>query len=333
MLVSILIPAFNAERWIAETLRSAVSQTWDAKEIIVVDDGSTDRTGDISRQFPVRVVRQQNQGAAEARNVAFALSRGEFIQWLDADDVLAPDKIERQMVHSGDPRMLLSSPWAEFMFRRSVAEARPTALWADLTPQEWLFRKVAQNLWMPPCTWLVSRELTEAAGPWDRTMYVDDDGEYFCRVIAKSSGVRFVPDAKSYYRHSGSGSLSRIGRSKKKMGAQFRSLELHIAHLLSFGDTEQARQACVSFLRVWLPTFIPDRPDLADHARELAAELGGRLDSPRLSWKYDWIRAAFGWNLAKHAQVLLPNARLASVRLWDRLLYQIQSQRGQSESF
>src|ERR1700753_4047256 len=99
-LVSILIPAFNAEEWIVDTLRSALAQTWEPKEIIVVDDGSTDRTLTIARLFEsygVRVLTQKNQGAAVARNRAFAHSRGEYIQWLDADDLLARDKIARQM--------------------------------------------------------------------------------------------------------------------------------------------------------------------------------------------------------------------------------------------
>lgn len=99
-LVSILIPAFNAEEWIADTLRSAIAQSWPRKEIIVVDDGSTDQTLTVARQFEsdsVRVVTQENQGAAAARNKAFSLSSGEYIQWLDADDLLAPDKIARQM--------------------------------------------------------------------------------------------------------------------------------------------------------------------------------------------------------------------------------------------
>src|SRR5262249_31339743 len=98
--VSILIPAFNAERWIGDTLRSALSQTWPSKEIIVVDDGSTDRTVEIARKFEpegVRVFTQKNQGAAAARNKAYSLSKGDYIQWLDADDLLAPDKIERQL--------------------------------------------------------------------------------------------------------------------------------------------------------------------------------------------------------------------------------------------
>src|SRR5277367_2921044 len=96
-LVSIVIPAYNAEKWIADTLRSAIAQTWPYKEIIVVDDGSTDRTVEVARRFAskqVVVVSKENHGAAAARNDALRLSQGDYIQWLDADDILAPDKIE-----------------------------------------------------------------------------------------------------------------------------------------------------------------------------------------------------------------------------------------------
>ena len=98
-LVSILIPAYNAAEWIAESLRSAMEQTWPRKEIIVVDDGSRDRTAEVARRFAsneVAVVSIENQGAAAARNHALQLAQGDYIQWLDADDLLAPDKIERQ---------------------------------------------------------------------------------------------------------------------------------------------------------------------------------------------------------------------------------------------
>ena len=97
-LVSILIPAYNAEEWITDTLRCAIAQTWEPKQIIVVDDGSTDRTLAIARQFEsdqFRVVTQKNQGAAATRNQALSLCRGDYIQYLDADDLIAPDKISR----------------------------------------------------------------------------------------------------------------------------------------------------------------------------------------------------------------------------------------------
>jgi glycosyltransferase involved in cell wall biosynthesis len=93
-LVSILIPAHNAEAWIADTVRSAIGQSWPRKEIIIVDDGSTDQTFAVARGFAskdVTVVTHENQGAASTRNYAFSLCQGDFIQWLDADDLLSPD--------------------------------------------------------------------------------------------------------------------------------------------------------------------------------------------------------------------------------------------------
>src|SRR5579872_1958519 len=117
-LVSILVPAYNVEEFIGESLQSAVAQTLRRKEIIVVDDGSRDRTAKIARQFSskdVKVVSIPNGGAAAARNHALSLAQGNYIQWLDADDLLAADKIERQMraLSEGDTkRVLLSSPWA-----------------------------------------------------------------------------------------------------------------------------------------------------------------------------------------------------------------------------
>src|SRR5690242_2593971 len=99
-LVSILIPAYNAEPWIAGTIKSALDQTWSRKEVIVVDDGSRDRTLAVAKQFAsknVSIVTQQNQGASAARNKAFDLCQGDYIQWLDADDLLAPAKIAQQV--------------------------------------------------------------------------------------------------------------------------------------------------------------------------------------------------------------------------------------------
>src|SRR6476646_10423208 len=146
-LVSILIPAYNAERWIAQTILSALAQTWPRKEIIVVDDGSRDQTLQAARQFAsedVSVVGQANQGAATARNKAFELCQGDYIQWLDADDLLSPDKVGKQMAAAGESQdkwKLFSSGWGYFMYRPARAKFIPSPLWCDLTPAEWLVRR------------------------------------------------------------------------------------------------------------------------------------------------------------------------------------------------
>ena len=98
-LVSVLIPCFNAERYVGEAIESALAQTHPNVEVVVVDDGSTDGSPDVIRSFGSRIVVEigPNRGACAARNRALALSHGEFVQFLDADDLLSPNKIERQL--------------------------------------------------------------------------------------------------------------------------------------------------------------------------------------------------------------------------------------------
>ena len=335
-LVSILIPAFNAGEWIADAIASAVGQTWPRKEVIVVDDGSRDATLAIARQYAsrgVEVVSQSNQGAAAARNLAYAISQGRYIQWLDADDLLGPDKIARQMDavgHGAGTRTLLSSAWGRFMYRPQRVCFTPTPLWCDLSPVEWLFRKMGQNLHMQTATWLVSRELTEAAGPWNTQLLGDDDGEYFCRVLLQSRGVKFIPEATVYYRATGSGSVSYIGLSTAKMTSQLCSMKLHIAYLRSLEDSDRTRAASVQFLQNWLPFFHPMRPDLVKESMQMAEELGGALQMPVLSWKYSWIRTIFGWDAAKRAQVFLPRAKWSLLRFADKTMWRLEGRKGAS---
>jgi glycosyltransferase involved in cell wall biosynthesis len=324
-LVSILIPAYRAAEWLASSLESAIAQTWPHKEIIVVDDGSPDDTLAVARRYEssmVKVVSQRNQGAAAARNTAFSLSKGDYIQWLDADDLLAGDKVARQLAALSERsnRVVASGPWGYFLYRSSRADFVPTALWCDLTPLEWLLRKMEQNLHMQTATWLVSREVTAGAGPWNTQLLGDDDGEYFCRVLLQSDGVKFVPEAKVFYRASGATSLSYIGRSSRKIEAHFHSMRLHIDYIRSLEDNPRVRAACVTYLQNWLIDFYPERLDIVERAQELAGELGGRLDLPRFSWKYAWLESVGGPSLAKRAQVFARNTRWSVTRSLDKLM-------------
>jgi len=323
-LVSILIPAYNAERWIGDTIRSAEAQNWARKEIIVVDDGSHDQTLRVAREFASKnalVVRQENQGASAARNKAFELCQGDYIQWLDADDLLSIDKIAKQMEaaeQSQNKRLLLSSPWGAFMYRVSAAQFSPTSLWGDLSPVEWLLRKMGENLHMQTATWLVSRELSEAAGSWDVRLSLDDDGEYFCRVVLASDAIRFVPDGKVFYRQRGSDSISNIDASDKKLESQLLSMQLHVSYLRSLEESERTRIACLEYLQTWYMWFFEERLDLAQQVERLAATFAGRLKVPRLSRKYHLIEWLFGHRIAKHVQFFLRRIKWSLLRLCDR---------------
>jgi glycosyltransferase involved in cell wall biosynthesis len=103
-LVSILIPCHNAARWLAATLESALAQTWPRTEIILVNDGSTDDSAAIARGFAsrgVRVIDQPNSGPGAALNRALRESTGEFVKFLDADDLISSDAVALQVAALG----------------------------------------------------------------------------------------------------------------------------------------------------------------------------------------------------------------------------------------
>ena len=190
-LVSIIIPAYNSGPWIADTVRSAIAQSWPKKEIVIVDDGSTDDTLSIARSFEsrnVRVLKQAHSGACRARNRGIEECQGDFIQWLDADDLLAPNKIAAQLKKcddlNGHTTILFSGAWGKFYYRPQKATFIPTCLWTSLEPLEWMIKRLENAVFMHPAAWLVSRRLTERAGRWDERLQRNQDGEYFSRVAA-----------------------------------------------------------------------------------------------------------------------------------------------------
>ena len=329
-LVSILIGAYNAEQWIGYTLQSAIAQTWPRKEIIVVNDGSTDGTAEVAHGFAskgVLVVSTENQGASAARNHALGLSQGDYIQWLDADDLLAPDKIERQLAahrENDSRRILLSSPWAPFFYRTRHARCISNSLCQDLSPVEWLLRKMGENLHMQTATWLTTRELVEAAGPWERRLLSDDDGEYFCRVLLASQCTRFVPEAKVFYRVTQAGRLSYIGSSDAKKSAMLISMRLHIQYIRSLEDSERVRKACLTYLQTWYPNFYEGRRDLEEEIQRMAADLNGHLEKPRLTWKYAWMKPICGWKIARSAQTALPQFKASCLRRLDNMMFRLE---------
>jgi glycosyltransferase involved in cell wall biosynthesis len=326
-LVSILIPAYNAEKWIGYTVESALAQSWPRKEIIIVDDGSNDRTSEVAGRYASKeldVVCVQNQGAAAARNHALKLCQGDYIQWLDADDLLAPNKIERQLEAAGEAagsQMLLSSPWAPFYFRPGSARFVDTHLCQDLSPVEWLLGKMSMNLHMQTATWLTSRELSEAAGPWDTRLLSDDDGEYFCRVLMASAGTHFVSGTGVYYRVSGGNRLSSV-RSDRKRDALLVSMKLHIKYLRSLEDSERVRKACLAYLQNWQWPFYPDR---LVELQTLAAQLKGHLEPPRLSWKFNWMSQIFGRQIAQRTQACVSMLKESSIRTLDEVMFRLEA--------
>lgn len=307
-LVSILIPCHNAAPWLAEAVESSVAQTWPEKEIVLVDDGSTDNSLEIARGFEnrgVRVLAQTNRGASAARNVALRASSGNYVQFLDADDLLDPGKIAAQMtiaVSTGGNYAFCGS-WSRF--RQSISEAAFPAepLCTNAHPVDWMILKFEQNAMMHPGAWLLPRSLVDKIGPWDETLSLDDDGEYFSRAVLASSGVRFCPDAISYYRSSLRGSLSKR-RTADAWESALRSLVLSSERLLKAENSPRTRKACATVFQRYIHETYPFAADCRERAAELVARHGGSDLRYEAGPRFQNVSRLLGWRLAKRLKLL-----------------------------
>jgi GT2 family glycosyltransferase len=328
-LVSILIPAYNAERWITQTVSSALDQSWDRKEVIVVDDGSRDATFQTAKRLEstlVKVVRQENGGACAARNKAMELAQGDYIQFLDADDLLAPAKIALQLNRHAkagvDPGVLLTSSWGRFFFHPELAAFQPDALWTDLDPVDWLITKFEQGVWMNPSAWLVSRHLTEQAGPWDPSLSFsgDDDGEYMCRLVAKSSRVEFSREAQAFYRVGNTGGLS-WRKSDKALETFLMATRLCLQHLRSLEDSDRTRAACLALLQMRLRYFHPMKPELVETVNSLAATFGGSVTPPQPTTIFRLASCVVGFETAMKLKATVWTAEMIWKKNLERAVY------------
>ncbi len=301
--VSIIIPCYNAERWVAATLESALAQTWPEKEIIVVNDGSTDGSAAAARAFAargVRIIDQPNRGASAARNTGLRAARGDFIQFLDADDLLAPDKIAPQarLLAAGDGTRLASGAWARFESDPASAVFTSFPNWRDLTGVEFLQLHYEEFCMMHPAAWLAPRALLDRAGPWDESLSLNDDGEYFARVMLASRGIVFCAEARSYYRSNLSGSLSKR-TDARALESLYRSVELTLAYLLA-ADRSPRTVSAAAYAWKWAAFELhPGAPELSRQAEEACRRLGGSDRPFPAGGRFQLASRLLGWRLAK----------------------------------
>lgn len=183
-LVSVVIPVFNGEAYLADALDSVVAQDYTPIEIIVVDDGSTDGTPAVAGRYPrVRYVRQSNQGPSAARNTGIALSTGEFVTFLDADDVMLPERIRLQVA------ALVADPRVDCVLarQRTLTEPGDSAAPEGSLPRDHVFGDVGG---VQPQSSLVRRSVFERAGTFDPSYRWGEGMEWLSRL--RRAGIRIA---------------------------------------------------------------------------------------------------------------------------------------------
>jgi glycosyltransferase involved in cell wall biosynthesis len=191
-LVSVVIPAYNADRFLDEAIESVLAQTYSPLELIVVDDGSTDQTGAVASAYSeATVITQENSGPSTARNRGAAVARGEFLAFHDSDDAMTPDKLAVQVGHMLDnpgvgcvlaEQELLVEPGAELPFWVEGSEV-PVVM--PPRPAE-----LADEPDVHPMTMVVRRETFERVGRFDESMRAAEDFDWMLR--ASEEGVEIA---------------------------------------------------------------------------------------------------------------------------------------------
>ncbi len=316
-LASIIIPCHNAGRFLDETLRSALAQDWPRIEIIIVDDHSSDHSREIAAGYSgrnVRLLASSSRGAAAARNRGLAAAKGDLIQFLDADDLLSPDKISAQMtvLEQSPPGCVALSATTSFQDGSDPEQGVRQDEWPIVDsddPLDWLIELLGpdgRGGMVHPASWLSPRSVVVEAGPWDERLSLDDDGEYFSRVVLASKGLRRSHTGRSYYRkYAGfAGNLSGQKSALHQRSALL-ALDLRGEKIFALTPGDRAKRALARCYLELAFSAYPFSPEVTDLAVRRSEELGSR-DRPRgfVTRSGLIMEKLLGWKAARRTQIL-----------------------------
>lgn len=191
-LISIIIPSYNSALYLPEAIQSALSQSYRDIELIVVNDGSTDNTHEIIQQYLDKIIyiKKKNGGPASARNLGIAHSKGEYIAFLDADDLWLPDKLEKQLAK------ITESPDGSFVYTgfTNFDDQNGTMLpGAPDTPAGMLFDRLLVESVILLSTVLLRRDVLLEAGCFDADLQTAEDTNLWLK-IARSHRIEVIPE-------------------------------------------------------------------------------------------------------------------------------------------
>lgn len=308
--VSVLIPTYNASPFLEATLLSVVTQIRHTDEIIIIDDHSDDGSLELAKEVlkhnhPNHIAEKNlNKGACSARNRALELSTGTLIQWLDADDILGKGKIDNQRQRlQKDTACIAVAPFIPFAGTIESGIIQDNRTWpakGEMSAASWLSKAF---MTIPAC-WLGHRTVFEAAGPWNTLLKINQDGEYFTRVLAQAETVLFDPNIEVFYRRNLSNSVSQFSADKAE------SLYLSIASIhqtaLGLEDSFRMRQMVANRYQHAIYSAYPHFPEGQTKAQNQLKTLPPpTISNPNaLSPLSQIISQVFGWKTLTRLRLL-----------------------------
>jgi glycosyltransferase involved in cell wall biosynthesis len=297
-LVSVVIPVYNGEPFIAECLLSVYRQTYRSIEVIIVDDGSTDRSLAIIEQFAggKKIIRQQNKDVCHARNAGIRAASGDFIAFLDQDDLWQPDKLEKQAaVFQKNPEvdLVFTDLIKFFPSGKRHHAADKDRLARSLTDENLFDTLVRKNVLMPSAV-MVRRASIVAAGLFDEQFKTCGDYELWLRMAALGMKFFYLPEALTLYRYHGANTSKKTATMHED---RMRAIKKTFANpLLSEGKKRLERPALAAAQMMGAHTFfsIGEYEKFLENARQ-ALSYDWRQVNARLISRYlrSWLHLKF----------------------------------------
>lgn len=271
--VSVIIPCFNAAAYLETTIRSVLDQSYHNLELIIVDDGSTDHSVSIVRSIKddrIRLITQPNRGSIFARNEGLKNATGQYIQFLDADDILSSDKIKTEVAMLSEyPDALVWCSTIKFEEDMEVGEnIDPAYLYNTHDPVEFILGLNGINglvgMIQPNAYMFASSKLAQI-GYFNELVNrsPDDDSEFFSRVILASDSILYDGRSKNFYRVPRTGSLSKV-KSREAVMAHFNTVCLKFTNIRSKRDGDRIQLLFAKHLANLAYSYGHLYPDILD---------------------------------------------------------------------
>lgn len=228
-LISIIVPSYNRETLISETLDSVLEQTYVNWECIIIDDRFTDETNVILKEYSNRDNRfitiskpiELQQGASVSKNLGLQIARGEYIQFLDSDDILASNKLEKQIESLKNKNGKVISVCITTNFKEvndAIVLDFDRKDYRDFNNSKEYFELIGEiGGYYAPESFLISKDLIDFSGHWNENLTLNDDGEFFFRIIHNSTKIIFSNDTYIRHRQKTGDNLSILNSLQKAM--------------------------------------------------------------------------------------------------------------------
>lgn len=306
MLVSVVMPVFNAAPYLHEAIQSLVEQTYSNWELIAVDDGSTDNSWQLLQSYTdprIKIFQRKNGGQCAATNTGLQQITGDYVQFFDADDLMDKNKISIQVtaLEKADKNSIAVCKWA--FFSKTIAEAKfnQEPVYYSGSQLEWLYRLWSFETMMPNHGYLIPRAIVEKAGKYyDEKLYLNIDFEYFTRMVLHSDRVIYCDDAVCYYRKG----ITDAKTFKPQLDKRLSALESRCKAITYMLEADQSAESihaskmALTILTYAYPEILPySKPALKKFGMQGFGEFGGP--------KFKTLRFLFGHSNAIRIKQLM----------------------------